>query len=182
MSILSTTKSGKSNYIIIHGANHFIEKATEQICDEVFNHNWEDDWQANHVMRFKFDFHLNMKFKKQYNDLFSEDVFICKEDGLSLYYRVYKSEYEYFCKKHNDEILRIIQNAFTRNLIFKIYNHIEYSKHTINRIEPYTDYSKHTINRIEPGIVSLIDIGISNFEHRKEDIFRKDMFTFTKNC
>lgn len=85
-----------------------------------------------------------------------------------MYYRVYKSEYEYFCKKNNDEIIRIIQNAFTRNLIFKIYNHIE--------------YSKHTINRIEPSIVSLIDIGISNFEHRKEDIFRKDMFTFIKNC
>lgn len=64
MSILSTTKSGKSNYIIIHGANQFIEKATEHICDEVFNHNWEEDWQANYVMRFKFDFHLNMKFKK----------------------------------------------------------------------------------------------------------------------
>lgn len=26
MSILSTTKTGKSNYIIIHGANQFIEK------------------------------------------------------------------------------------------------------------------------------------------------------------
>ena len=166
MSILSTTKSGKSNYIIIHGANQFIEKAAEQVCDEVFNHNWEQDWQANHVMRFKFDFHLNMKFKKQYNDLVNDVIY--KEDGLSLYYRVYKSEYEYFCKKNNDEIIRIIQNAFTRNLIFKIYNHIE--------------YSKHTINRIEPCIVSLIDIGISNFEHRKEDIFRKDMFTFIKNC
>ena len=164
MSILSTTKTGKSNYIIIHGANQFIEKATEQIYNEVFNH----DWEVNHVMRFKFDFHLNMKFKKQYNDLFSESVFIDKDDILTLYYRVYKSEYEYFCKKNNDEIIRIIQNAFTRNLIFKIYNHIE--------------YSKHTINRIELGIVSLIDIGISNFEHRKEDIFRKDMFTFTKNC
>lgn len=167
MSILSTTKTGISNYIIIHGANHFIEKATEQICDEVFNHNWEEDWQANYVMRFKFEFQLNMKFKKQYTDL-NDVVFICKDDILTLYFRVYKSEYEFFCKKNNDEILRIIQNAFTRNLIFKIYNHI--------------DYSKHTINKIEPGIVSLIDIGISKFEHRKEDIFRKDMFTFTKNC
>ena len=176
MSILSTTKTGISNYIIIHGANQFIEKATEQICDEVFNHGFEE----KHVMRFNFDFHLNMKFKKQYNDLFSESVFIDKDDILTLYYRVYKSDYEFFCKKNNDEILRIIQNAFTRILLFKIYNHIEYSKHTINRIEPYTEYSKHTINRIEPGIVSLIDIGISNFEHRKEDIFRKDMFT--KNC
>ena len=181
MSILSTTKTGISNYIIIHGANQFIEKATEQICDKVFNHNWEQDWESNHVMRFKFDFHLNMKFKKQYNDL-NDFVFICKEDGLSLYYRVYKSGYEFFCKKHNDEILRIIQNDLTRSLIFKIYNHIECLKHTMNRFEPYIDYSKHTINRIEPGIVSLIDIGISNFEHRKEDIFRKDMFTFTKNC
>ena len=179
MSILSTTKTGKSNYIIIHGANHFIEKATEQICDEVFNHNCEEDWQANHVMRFKFDFHLNMKFKKQYTDL-NDVVFICKEDSLSLYYRVYKSEYEILCKKNNDEIIHIIQNAFTRNLIQKICYHIDYSKHTINRIEPYVEYSKHTINRIEPGIVSLIDMGISNFEHRKEDIFRKDMFT--KNC
>ena len=178
MSILSTTKSGKSNYIIIHGANQFIEKATEQIYDEVFNHGFKE----KNVMRFKFDFHLNMKFKKQYNDLFSESVFIDKDDILTFYYRVYKSEYEYFCKKNNDEIIHIIQNAFTRNLLFKIYNHIEYSKHTINRIEPYNAYSKHTINRIEPGIVSLIDIGISNFEHRKEDIFRKDMFTFIKNC
>ena len=179
MSILSTTKTGISNYIIIHGANHFIEKTTEQICDEVFNHNWEQDWQANHVMRFKFDFHLNMKFKKQYNDL-NDFVFICKEDGLSLYYRVYKSEYEFFCKKNKDEIVHIIQNALIRNLIQKICYHIDYSKHTINRIEHYNAYSKHTINRIEPGIVSLIDIGISNFEHRKEDIFRKDIFT--KNC
>ena len=177
MSILSTTKSGKSNYIIIHGANQFIEKATEQIYDEVFNHGFKE----KHVMRFKFDFHLNMKFKKQYNDL-NDVVFICKEDSLSLYYRVYKSEYEILCKKNNDEIIHIIQNAFTRNLIQKICYHIDYSKHTINRIEPYNAYSKHTINRIEPGIVSLIDIGISNFEHRKEDIFRKDMFTFTKNC
>ena len=168
MSILSTTKSGKSNYIIIHRANQFIEKTTEQICDEVFNHNWEQDWESNYVIRFKFEFQLNMKFKKQYNDLFSEAVFIDKDDILTLYYRVYKSEYEYFCKKNNDEILRIIQNAFTRSLIFKIYNYIE--------------YSKHAINKIEPGIVSLIDIGISNFEHRKEDMFRKDMFTFTKDC
>ena len=34
MSILSTTKTGISNYIIIHGANHFIEKTTAQICDK----------------------------------------------------------------------------------------------------------------------------------------------------
>ena len=164
MSILSTTKTGISNYIIIHGANHFIEKATEQICDEFFNHGFKE----KHVMRFKFDFHLNMKFKKQYNDLDNDAVFIDKDDILSLYYRVYKSEYEFFCKKNKDEIIHIIQNALIRNLIQKICYHI--------------DYSKHTINRIEPGIVSLIDIGISNFEHRKEDIFRKDMFTFTKNC
>ena len=104
MSILSTTKSGKSNYITIHGANQFIEKATEQIYNEVFNHNWEQDWQANYVMRFKFDFHLNMKFKKQYNDLFSESDFICKDDILTLYYRVYKSEYE--------QMMHTIQNFY----------------------------------------------------------------------
>ena len=162
MSILSTTKSGKSNYITIHGANQFIEKATEQIYNEVFNH----DWEVNHVMRFKFDFHLNMKFKKQYNDLVNNDVFICKDDGLSLYYRVYKIEFKILCEKNKDEIIHIIQNSLIRNLIQKICYHI--------------DYSKHTINRIEPGIVSLIDTSISNFEHRKEDIFRKDIFT--KNC
>lgn len=163
MSILSTTKLGKSNYITVYGANQFIEKASEQVYEEVFTHDWQE---IGTVMRFKFDFHLNMNFKKQYNDLFNESVLVCKDDGLSLHCRVYRGEFELLCKKNKDEVIKIIQNSLTRNFISKIYNHIEYSKH-----------------EIEPSIVSLndtrvwlIDTSISGCEHRKEDIFRKDMF------